>query len=703
MTKDLIQLVKDANDIEEVISSYLNVIKKGRNYVALCPFHSDSNPSLSISKEKQLFKCFVCNVGGNVISFVAKYTKCSWQQALVTLAQRAGIDVSNYNIGEETKPTYSRNEETKLEQLDRLNNFFKFEFLANSGTRELKTFFNERNLTLELLKEFDIGFAPETAFETFVQKELQGDLRVLQASGVLTEANKLIFRNRVTFAIRDVHGNVVGFSGRTLLPHEKPKYVNSSENSLFQKAKLIYNYHRAITSDSTKLILTEGFMDVIALYRANYKNGIALMGTALTTDHLHLLKNKEILLFLDGDAAGQNATYQSIKFLTKHNIYTLVANNQTDLDPDELLNQFGPKRLQALLEKPISAMEFAYHYLVKKHNLTLNATKQPNFRDYQEFGYDFAELLWHTDHIEKKFWNNRVQEEIDKSFNLEDFFAAFTHQPSKIEADELSDFFENHSEPKTVASQSETPTQTDQPSDQAQQPVPQFIEVEKFIYLLIKHPELHKIYKRAQNYLWSIDDTVNKDYFFREFSYSHPTYEQDPTSEENFVENLSLNEDEELTPAKRKEQVFRRLGEKIQKANEFKLSPNSVQKLELEYFSSAEFREFLTNFYQYGANESASDYHHKIVLFCNQMLRALRAYLIHADKLILADLTFKSNKARQITNNTAEQEQKQNQEYKSGVSLHEKLKDYYDKFLISIDSQQLATIILKEDEHGQDY
>ncbi|WP_051617749.1 DNA primase [Mycoplasmopsis iners] len=373
MSKDNIySQVIAANDIVNVINQFIPLTKKGRSYVGLCPFHSDSTPSMSVAPDKQVFKCFSCGVGGNALTFVEKYKKISKFEALQYLASLHGIDVSQYN-NYQPKEIYSPSAKEQIELLDKVNSFYKTEFIKHQFGL-LNDFYNQRHLTNDILDHFDIGFSDEQDFNTMFADTIKTQADLFQQCSLINENGYSIYRNRVMFAIRDEHNSVVGFSGRTLIKDEKPKYINSAESEVFRKSNILYNYYNASNSANGKneLIITEGFFDVIALYKASITNAVGLMGTALTKNHFNLVKNKKIILFLDGDEAGQNATLKSAKFLLEYGIDVKIVINPTSLDPDELLNAHGPEYLQNLIKQAVSAIDFIYEHLLNKHNLIKN-------------------------------------------------------------------------------------------------------------------------------------------------------------------------------------------------------------------------------------------------------------------------------------------------------------------------------------------
>lgn len=363
-------------DIVDVISSYINVIKKGRNYVAVCPFHDDKNPSMMISKEKQIFKCFVCGTGGNAITFIQKYENISFENAVKKLAELIGYKDARLNI----KSTASKQEEANAPlyvTCEELTKFYMMTLLAKEG-EEGKKYLTERFIDDEVIKQFRIGFCPNNPLISI--KYLQAKnctLKDIETIGVAGHSNgQYVDKNagRVVFPLTDINGKVVGYSARKINNSDEAKYVNSPETPLFQKGNIIYNYANA--KKTARLdgycYLLEGFMDVIALYRAGVKSAVALMGTALTMQQVNLLKrlNVEIRLCLDSDNPGQMATLKAIELFDKSNVkYRIVRRSNGPKDADEILDKYGKENLIKWLTILIDKVQFAMNYFSRTNPL----------------------------------------------------------------------------------------------------------------------------------------------------------------------------------------------------------------------------------------------------------------------------------------------------------------------------------------------
>ncbi len=383
-------IIEIANDIlkqvniVDIISSFIKVTKKGRNYVALCPFHADSNPSMMISPEKQIFKCFVCQTGGDAITFVKKYKNCSYFEAVKTVAQIAGIHderlenykTSNSNISDETKKIYNC-----LSEINRLYGIYLYN--TDEGRQTALDYLHNRGLTDEVINKFKIGYSiidGEKTTKTLLNSGFS--LKTIEKTGIGNIFGEKIKDNnagRVIFSIANTDGQVVGFSARELSNDKNvAKYINSPEveGGVFHKSNILYNYFNAKDAARREkfIYVVEGFMDAIALDRIGINNVVALMGTVLTQEHIKLLRylNCEIRLCLDNDGPGQDAMIKIAKQLRNSDVkYLFVSNNQVvnGKDSDEILKNSGAEGLKKYLNTLISEGEFILNYYSKKLNM----------------------------------------------------------------------------------------------------------------------------------------------------------------------------------------------------------------------------------------------------------------------------------------------------------------------------------------------
>ncbi|TCG10845.1 DNA primase [Mycoplasma todarodis] len=362
---NVFEQIKESTDIVSEVSVYVDLVKKGKNYWGVCPFHDDTSPSMSVSQEKQMFKCFVCNVGGNVINFIAEFEKITYVNATKKLADKVGIP---FNLKDSKHKEYNEKDQKILEVLKEAMNFFQYSLsTTEEGTQALE-YLKGRGLTQQYLDKFSIGYAPKEGLVKFLRTKGYDDSVLINAS-LATENMHDFFRERIVFGIKNNYGQIVGFSARTLDPNIKAKYINSSDVSVFNKSNILYNYSAAeqMIRRNKEIIITEGFMDVIALDKANIYHAVAIMGTALTEEHTKVLKNTTVALMLDSDRAGIAATIKSIKVLLKYNQDIFVVKNTSGLDPDEYFNKHGAIDLQKLTQNREHALEFIFRMHEEKY------------------------------------------------------------------------------------------------------------------------------------------------------------------------------------------------------------------------------------------------------------------------------------------------------------------------------------------------
>ena len=363
LSQEKIDEIRQSVDIVDVMGQYLELHKKGKNYMAICPFHDDNHPSLSISQSRQIYKCFVCGNGGNVFTFIQEYLKVPFVEAVMKVAEFGHVDMSGYSLEKRVVKV-----DEALAPLYDMHAFalklYMYYLYTQSGKQALD-YLRHRGFDDDLIKMFGIGYAPEKSIlhERF-QKE--GYTEVAQVkSGLVLENERHYdrFHDRVMFPLYDEFGKVVGFSGRVYKAQDKnSKYMNSPESDIFIKGKTLYNYHRAkeAVRQAGFVYINEGFMDVIAMHRAHHDNCIALMGTALTEDHLRMLKRmtRTIHLCLDGDMAGQAAAMKSSDLLTSQGFEVKIVLLPDGRDPDEILSTEGIEGLDAVLKDTLSPIDF---------------------------------------------------------------------------------------------------------------------------------------------------------------------------------------------------------------------------------------------------------------------------------------------------------------------------------------------------------
>ena len=371
LTQEVIDDIRNSADIVDVIGHYIPLVKKGKGYSALCPFHDDHDPSLSISEDKQIYKCFVCGNGGNVFTFVSNFKKIPFPQAVSEVASIIGkpidIDLAPKKVSR-FQPYY--------DLLGAMISYCNYLLSASKLGEEAMTYLNNRGLEKEVIEYFNIGLDPDgnKIYEYlknhgFKDEDMikTGVCRMLQ-SGMAD-----VFYNRIIFPIHDREGNPIAFTARDYKGFSSSKYINSSDNIIYTKGDHLYNYHRAFDAarKTGYVIVCEGVMDVIAFYRAGKENVVATLGTACTRNQIELLKSfgKKIVLSYDGDRAGQNANMKIGDMLLSEGLDVYCIDNRTELDPDEIINQYGKNALRDLEVKQISYIDFAMNFYKKIYNL----------------------------------------------------------------------------------------------------------------------------------------------------------------------------------------------------------------------------------------------------------------------------------------------------------------------------------------------
>jgi DNA primase len=383
-----IEEISAANDIIEVISSYIPVKKRGKSFLALCPFHADKNPSLTISQEKQVYHCFACGAGGNVFTFVQEYEKITFIEAAESLALRAGIDLKFRDIS----PDLS-NEISRLYEINKTAaKYFNENLVNNISGSEREYVFNylkQRNLTEGVIKRFGIGYASNTwdNLKKFFEEEKIFKIEDLEKAGLLvTGENKSCydrFRGRVMFPVFSENGKVVAFGGRKIFEDDPlGKYINSPETKIYNKSRILYglNFSKEFIRSSDYVVLVEGYMDWITLFEAGIKNVVASSGTSLTEEQVKLISHytNNIAILYDADLAGIKAAKRGIEIILNQNMDLTVITLPENEDPDSMIKKFGIKEFNKYLEKRKSIISFISS-LYEKENKISSVADKTNF------------------------------------------------------------------------------------------------------------------------------------------------------------------------------------------------------------------------------------------------------------------------------------------------------------------------------------
>ena len=362
--------IRNSLDIVDVISNYLPLTSKGKNYFGVCPFHDDHSPSMSVSKEKQIYTCFSCGASGNVFKFIQDYENISFTEAIKKCADMAGISI---NVGQAKKI----NKHQDLYDIYELSHKFYQNNINTEYGKKAKEYLYNRNLNDEVIKEFGIGLSlNERDMLTKLLKSKKHDDKVLLRSGLINENNYMlndVYKNRIMFPLYDLNGKVIGYNGRVYNGETENKYINSKETDIFKKRELLYNYHRAKDECRKKksVIIMEGPMDVIRAYTIGVKNCVATLGTAFGKEQAMLIRklSNNVILCFDGDDAGLKATKGSIEELTKLGIEPKIVRLENNSDPDDYIIKNGKDRFISKIENPMNIIEFKESLLKGEYNL----------------------------------------------------------------------------------------------------------------------------------------------------------------------------------------------------------------------------------------------------------------------------------------------------------------------------------------------
>ena len=370
---EVIEEVRLNNDLVEVVSEYVRLEKKGGGYFGLCPFHNEKTPSFHVEPVKQFYYCFGCNSGGNVFHFIMNIENLGFPDALRLLADRAGIVLPEPDDKEEQQKIKMRK---SILDINRVAARFFFSCLAAEKGREALKYLHNRGLSNRIIKQFGLGFAPDewNLLSNYLLKE-GFDESILIQSGLAVKNkknDKLIdrFRGRIIFPIFDIRGNIVAFGGR-VMDDSLPKYINSPETLCYSKGRELFGMHIAKKSKEKKLLIVEGYMDVISLHQAGIDFAVAPLGTALTGMQGRILKKyaDEIILSYDADTAGQKATERGLEVLNRLGCRLKVLQIPDGKDPDEFIRKNGPEKFKMLIDRAISLLEYKIGVLKNMYSL----------------------------------------------------------------------------------------------------------------------------------------------------------------------------------------------------------------------------------------------------------------------------------------------------------------------------------------------
>ena len=410
-SEELIEEIKNSNDIVDVISQYVNLKRSGRNFFGLCPFHKERSPSFSVSPDKQIFHCFGCGAGGNVIHFISKIENADFKEAIGILANRAGIELPTLNNYEDNKTALLK---SKVYEINQIAAEFYHQNLYKPTSKIGQEYIKKRKLDNRTLKSFLIGYSSnfDELYRILKQKGFTEE-EILASSLVnKTDDGKYIdrFRKRVMFPIQDTRNKVIAFGGR-VTDDSKPKYINSPENIVYSKGRHLFGLNVAKRGELKNIIIVEGYMDAISLYQRGITNVVASLGTALTEAQGRLLRrySERVTIGYDSDGAGQAATLRGLEILQNIGCDVRILQISGAKDPDEYVIKYGPERFLKCVEQAISLVEFKVKMLKQSLNLD-------NINDKIKFLNQVAKILSNvTNSIERELYVEKIANEYNVS------------------------------------------------------------------------------------------------------------------------------------------------------------------------------------------------------------------------------------------------------------------------------------------------
>ena len=408
---DLIEEVRSRNDIVDIIGSYVNLKKKGNSYSACCPFHHEKTPSFHVSREKQMYHCFGCGVGGNVYTFLMEHENYSFPEAVEDLAERAGMKLPEQDMTPEAKK--QADARTKLKDMNKLAAaYFHYLLKSEHGTNALK-YLKNRGLTDEIINKFGLGFSDVYSDDLYKYLRKKGYKdEELKDSGLIKFDEKHgasdRFWNRVMYPIIDTNNRVIGFGGR-VMGDAKPKYINTQDTLVFDKSRNLYGLNLAKKSKKRGIIFCEGYMDVISMHQAGFDNAVASLGTALTVGQVNLVKRftDHVYLAYDSDEAGTKAALRALEIMREFEMPVRVISLKPYKDPDELIQAEGTESFEKRIDEALSGTMFEIRILANNYN-------QEDPQERTQFQKETAKRLSVImDPLERKNYTDSVAKEYD--------------------------------------------------------------------------------------------------------------------------------------------------------------------------------------------------------------------------------------------------------------------------------------------------
>ncbi len=368
MNNDIANEIRNKVDIVDIIGQRIPLVKKGKNYWGVCPFHDDTNPSMSVSRDKQIYKCFSCGAAGNVFTFLMNYDHLEFRDALAYLGDKVGVKVANVKVNRKNSKY------DKLYEANTLATKYFQNNLSSSKGREARDYLKKRGIDDKLIKKFDIGLSLPERDDLVKLLSKDYDIGLLNEIGLANENNDM-YIDRIMFPLKDVNDRFVGFSGRIYTEQDTSKYINTKESPIFIKGEMLYNYVRAREEarEKKQIIVMEGFMDVIRASSVGIDNVVALMGTAMTKEQIKLIRklSNNIILCFDGDDAGINATLKNGELLLQDGVEVKIVSLPLEDDPDTYIINNGKESFINLIDNAISFSDFKLSMM--KENVNFNS------------------------------------------------------------------------------------------------------------------------------------------------------------------------------------------------------------------------------------------------------------------------------------------------------------------------------------------
>lgn len=404
ITNELINEIRNKINIVDVISNYVPLTKRGKNYFGVCPFHDDHSPSMSVSFDKQIYRCFSCGASGNVFTFVSEYEHIGFYDAVRLLGSKVGYNLTTSGNKVKTNNDY-------LDIYELACKFYQNSLNSNLGRNALE-YLDKRKLDKDTIKKFRIGLSIQKVSLTDYLLSKKYSLDKLIKLGISNDKGSDLFINRIMFPLYDLSGNVIAFSGRIYNTHDSSKYINTKETEIFKKGTILYNYHNAkdILKKRDSIIVMEGFMDVIRASSVGINNCVATMGTAFTKEQALLLKKitDNIILCFDGDEAGNEATLSAIEVLKNIDINPRIIRLKEELDPDEYILKYGVDKFKLEIENNLSVIEYKMN--VYKNN--------KNFHDLNDISSYIDESVHELVYVNDSVLVELTLKKLESEFNI---------------------------------------------------------------------------------------------------------------------------------------------------------------------------------------------------------------------------------------------------------------------------------------------